>query len=54
MEEFYDSLQTNVNLPPKRDIFMIIGDLNVKVGANRNGREREMGPNGLGEMDWAK
>ena len=36
-EEFYDSLQTIVNLTPKRDILMIIGDLNAKVGANGNG-----------------
>ncbi|CAG2254859.1 unnamed protein product [Mytilus edulis] len=30
---------------------MILGDLNAKVGKDRTGREREMGPNGIGEMN---
>ncbi|CAG2214705.1 Craniofacial development protein 2 [Mytilus edulis] len=50
-DDFYNSLQTTVNSVPKRDILMIIGDLNAKVGKDRTGREREMGPNGIGEMN---
>ena len=32
---------------------MLMGETNAKVGANRNGREREreMGPNGSGEIN---
>ena len=30
---------------------MLMGDLNTKVGIDRKGREREMGPNGIGEMN---
>ncbi|XP_071136997.1 uncharacterized protein [Mytilus edulis] len=50
-DDFYNFLQTTVNSIPKQDILMIIGDLNVKVGKDRTGREREMGPNGIGEMN---
>ncbi|CAG2197112.1 Craniofacial development protein 2 [Mytilus edulis] len=50
-DDFYNSLQTTVNSVPKRDILMILGDLNAKVGKDRTGREREMGPNGIGEMN---
>ena len=30
---------------------MLMGDLTAEVGADRKGREREMGPNGIGEMN---
>ncbi|XP_063411298.1 craniofacial development protein 2-like [Mytilus trossulus] len=50
-DDFYNSLQTTVNSVPKRDILMLLGDLNAKVGKDRTGREREMGPNGIGEMN---
>ena len=50
-EDFHNSLQTTVNSVPKRDILMIKGDLNAKVGKDRTGREREMRPNGIGEMN---
>ena len=30
---------------------MLMGDVNAKVGTDRKGREREMGPNGIGKMN---
>ena len=30
---------------------MLMGDLTAKVSTDRKGREREMGPNGIGEMN---
>ena len=47
-QEFYNSLQATVNIVPKRNIFLIMGDLNAKVGSERLGRESEMGPYGIG------
>ena len=50
-EDFYFSLQAIVNTVPKRDILMIMGDLNAKVGSERLGRESEIGPHGIGTMN---
>lgn len=50
-EDFYSSLQTVFNNVPKRDILMITGDLNAKVGSERVGRECEIGPNGIGTIN---
>ena len=44
-ERIYDSLQTTVILISKCNILMVMGDMNAKVGANRNGTEKEIGPN---------
>lgn len=35
----------------RRDIFIIIGDFNVKIGNDNIGRERIMGREGLGVMN---
>ena len=40
-EDFYNALQYVVDKIPKRDILIIMGDLNVKVGSERIGRERD-------------
>ena len=40
-EDLYQSLQTAINKVPKRDLLILMGDLNAKVGAVREGRERE-------------
>ena len=50
-EDFYFSLQAIVNTVPKRDILLIMGDLNAKVGSERLGRESEIGPHGIGTMN---
>ena len=47
--DFYNSFQATINSIPKRDILMLMGDLNAKVGTDRKGRE--MGPNGIVEMN---
>ncbi|XP_063426963.1 craniofacial development protein 2-like [Mytilus trossulus] len=36
-DDFYNSLQTTANSVPKRDILMLLGDLNAKVGKDRKG-----------------
>ena len=49
-EDFYNALQYVVDKIPKRDI-LIMGDLNAKVGSERIGREREIGPHGIGNIN---
>ena len=36
VERFYKDLQDLLELPPKKDVFFIIGDWNAKVGSPRN------------------
>jgi hypothetical protein len=36
---------------PKRDIRLITGDFNAKVGSERMGRECEIGPHEIGVMN---
>lgn len=51
-EDFYSSLQTVVNNVPNRDILLVTGDLNAKVGLEGTGRESdEIGPHGIGTMN---
>lgn len=50
-EDFYSFLQTIVNNVPKRDILLVTGDLNAKVGLERTGRESEIGPHDIGAMN---
>ena len=33
VEEFYEGLQDLLELPPKKDVLLIIGDENVQVGS---------------------
>ena len=49
--KFYNQLQDTVNKIPKRDILILMGDMNAKVGKDNTGREREMGTHGLGMMN---
>ena len=39
-EDFYQSLQTAINKVPKRDLLLLMGDFNAKVGAVREGRKK--------------
>ena len=49
-EEFYNKLQTVVDNAPNRDILIIMGDFNAKVGQNNASIERIMGKEGLGDV----
>ena len=50
-EEFYSRLQSIIQGFPRRDITLLIGDLNAKVGEDNTGYEEIMGREGLGEMN---
>lgn len=50
-ERIYDLLQTTVISISKCDILMVMGDMNAKVGANRNGSEKELGQMKFGIME---
>lgn len=45
---FYDQLQAVMYKLPKRDLKILIGDLNAKVGADNTNRELIMGKHGVG------
>ena len=48
---FYAQLQSVLDKIPNRDMLILMGDMNAKVGADNTDREREMGRHGLGEMN---
>ena len=50
-EMFYEKLQAVVNKTPNRDIRILLGDLNAKIGSDNIGREHIMGTHGLGEIN---
>ena len=50
-DEFYCRLQTITQTYPERDITILMGDLNAKIGKDNRGYERIMGQHGLGEMN---
>ncbi|XP_059142031.1 craniofacial development protein 2-like [Physella acuta] len=50
-DRFYEELQSVVDKVPKRDMLILMGDLNAKVGKDNRGMEMEMGTNGLGEIN---
>ena len=47
---FYERLQQILDASPKRDIKVVLGDMNAKVGDDNTGKELQMGTHGLGEM----
>ncbi|KAL9954105.1 hypothetical protein ACROYT_G041600 [Oculina patagonica] len=49
-EEFYSSLQGVLDHIPRRDIKILLGDFNAKIGPDNTGKERVMGCHGLGCM----
>ena len=49
-EEFYDRLQNILAKYPEKDITILMGDFNAKVGEVNIGYEEVMGTHGLGEM----
>ena len=48
---FYEQLQATLEKGPKRDITLVMGDLNAKVGNDNKGREAIMGSHGHGLMN---
>ena len=50
-DDFYESLQSAVEAVPKHDVFLVIGDLNARVGNNNTGRERVMDRHDTGTMN---
>ena len=50
-EAFYHQLQMVYNRTPRRDVTLIMGDFNAKIGSNNANRETVMGKYGLGSMN---
>ena len=50
-EEFYDQLQSVVKRQSDKDITLLMGDLNAKIGDVNTGYEKVMGVHGLGRME---
>jgi hypothetical protein len=50
-EEFYNRLQGVLDKLPSKDVNIMMGDANAKVGADNTGYEETMGKHGLGEMN---
>ncbi|XP_076439125.1 uncharacterized protein LOC143277998 [Babylonia areolata] len=50
-EEFYNQLQATIDRVPKRDMKIIMGDMNAKVGADNTAKELIMGKHGVGEQN---
>ena len=46
--EFYEILQTEIEKTPQKDLTIIMGDFNTKVGHDYSGFERTMGKHGCG------
>ena len=49
--DFYDELQKTLDSRTRRDILIVTGDFNAKIGNDNTGRERIMGREGLGTMN---
>ena len=50
-DQFYNRLQNIVENFPDKDINIVMGDFNAKVGSDNTGYEQAMGIHGLGEMN---
>jgi exonuclease III len=50
-EDFYSRLQTIIQSYSGRDITIVMGDFNAKIGRDNTGYEEVMGQQGLGEMN---
>ena len=48
---FYEELQSVVDRVPRRDILLLMGDLNAKVKVDNAGRGEAMGQQGIGQMN---
>ena len=50
IKEFYQQLQSLLNKLKPKDIIILMGDFNAKIGADNTGCEEIMGKQGLGQM----
>ena len=50
-DEFYAQLQSVITNTPRRDIKILLGDANAKIGSDNKGREDIMGTHGIGEQN---
>jgi endonuclease/exonuclease/phosphatase family metal-dependent hydrolase len=50
-QAFYDMLQKTLTETPKKDMKVLMGDFNAKVGSDNDTIENVMGKHGLGEMN---
>ena len=50
-ECFYEQLQHVWDNIPKRDIKIVMGDMNAKIGKENKDREKTLGEHGLGEIN---
>ena len=48
-EDYYEQLQATLDKVPKRDLKIVMGDMNAKVGIDNEARELIMGKQGIGE-----
>ena len=48
--EFYESLQSTLNKINRRDIVIVAGDLNAKIGTDNTNKEQVMGKHGTGTI----
>ena len=48
-DSFYAQLQSVIDKIPRKNILILMVDLNAKVGSDNTGREKGMGRHGLGE-----
>ena len=50
-EEFYEQIQATMDKIPKRDLQILMGDLNANVGSDNTDKEVIMGRHGVGEQN---
>ena len=49
-EDFYNKLQTVLDKMKEKDVTILMGDFNAKIGSNNRGYEEVIGTHGIGEM----
>jgi len=50
-DDFYQQLQTVIDKAGNKDITILMGDFNAKIGSDNTGYEESMGTHGLGQMN---
>ena len=44
-------MQAVINKQARKDVVLLMGDFNAKIGSDNTGRQQSMGKHGLGEMN---
>nr|KAG5694141.1 hypothetical protein BaRGS_001468 [Batillaria attramentaria] len=50
-DDFYQQLQTVIDRGGAKDMTILMGDFNAKIGSDNTGYENTMGTHGLGQMN---